>query len=407
MFAGAAQMVNGVGRTALFVSMTIVSASTLVGEVQLTVSPGHPSQLVRTWDACPTFSWASVSSAMGSELVVYRLRGEGVDERPTLRQAFPGLADSWTPPLDRCLERGGRYAWSVRSLGLDPPSSWSPPRLFEVAAGPSFTELEAALAVIRRHLDRREETSTSGGVGPEAAGEKARTTGCQETASPLEPAGATETLLSVDGGVGASAFSGDGSILTGLDPASFTSGVADIDITGSSSLVNCVGCVDSIHIGWGQVQSIDIADGEVTGADIDPSTVQKRVSGSCAPGGGVGAVGSDGSPTCTTLTQVSRGEEYLVSSLGGQGSKIKLAPFENRICLLTFVGVEDLDVDFGFCRIYQYEDPTTGGQFWVLEAKTSGAADALCGMRCMEISPNRVSGLQKPTQEESAHAESN
>jgi hypothetical protein len=369
-----------------------LSAAAMAVQVPLAVSPGDPSKLARTSSACPTFSWGGVAAATSYELVVYRLRDEGVEKEPRLRQTFSGSVDSWTPSLDRCLERGGRYGWSVRAISLEQASGWSPPRLFEVAYGPSLAELEAALAVIRRHLAPRPGSSPSGDAGTQVAeGDGLRAAG-QRAGSLPDPRVVAATRLSVDGGVVATSFTGDGSTLTDLDPASFTSGAAHIDITGSSTLLNCFGCVESTHIGTGQVASSDIGDGEVTGTDIDSSTVQARVSGSCGSDGAIRTVANDGSPTCTTLTGVLRGQEYLVSSLGGAGSKIVLVPRANRICFLSYVGMEDQNAiaEHGRCEIKEFTDPSNGDPFWLLEAYAQGNSDALCGMRCIEISPDRT-----------------
>ena len=50
-------------------------------------------------------------------MVVYRVVREGKETKPVLRQSFPGSVHCWTPAMDRCLERGGRYAWVVRAVG--------------------------------------------------------------------------------------------------------------------------------------------------------------------------------------------------------------------------------------------------------------------------------------------------
>ena len=67
---------------------------------------------------------------------MYRLGEEGEEAQPVLRQTFAGTASSWTPSLDRCLERGGRYAWAVQSVGQSKAGTWSSPRLFEIASPP-------------------------------------------------------------------------------------------------------------------------------------------------------------------------------------------------------------------------------------------------------------------------------
>jgi hypothetical protein len=93
--------------------------------------------------------------AEGYELVVYRVTGDSEDTTPVLRQSFSGSVFGWTPSLDRCLDRGGRYAWTVRAVGVKETSEWSTPSLFEVASGPSEAEFEAAMAVVQEYLQGR------------------------------------------------------------------------------------------------------------------------------------------------------------------------------------------------------------------------------------------------------------
>ena len=42
--------------------------------------------------------------------------GAESEEAPVVRKTFRGLVNGWTPSLDSCFERGGRYAWSVRAV---------------------------------------------------------------------------------------------------------------------------------------------------------------------------------------------------------------------------------------------------------------------------------------------------
>ena len=94
-----------------------------------------------------------VEGAQSYELVVYQVGENGEDTKPVLQQTFAGSVSGWTPALDRCLERGGQYAWSVRAEGSKAASDWSPPNLFEVAAGSSEAELEEAVAVVRQYFN--------------------------------------------------------------------------------------------------------------------------------------------------------------------------------------------------------------------------------------------------------------
>lgn len=125
------------------------------------VSPGAESRLVSVEIRCPTFSWGMVHGAAGYELVVYRLEDTAQGARPVLREKLLGSVSSWTPPAERCLERGAAYAWSVRSVGTadvgDGASGWSAARLFRVKAGPSIDEVAAAMAVLQRYVGGGEE----------------------------------------------------------------------------------------------------------------------------------------------------------------------------------------------------------------------------------------------------------
>ena len=142
-----------------------VATAVIAGSKPVAVSPGDASKLVLIGDTCPTFSWGQVDGARGYELVVYRLGEDGEEARPVLRETFAGSVSGWTPSLSRCLERGGQYAWSVRAVSRRQPSDWSSPSLFEVAAGPSEVEFDAAVAVVRQYLEER---GTAPGRGQDA-----------------------------------------------------------------------------------------------------------------------------------------------------------------------------------------------------------------------------------------------
>jgi hypothetical protein len=86
-----------------------------------------------------------------SEGSVESTDGEQVVSRIRLSRG----ARSWTPSLGSCLEHGGRYAWSVRALTERGEGEWSAPALFRVTAAPSLQEVEAAMAILRRHLAER------------------------------------------------------------------------------------------------------------------------------------------------------------------------------------------------------------------------------------------------------------
>ena len=147
-------------------SVLLIATTGSAGSKPVTVSPGSATGAL-IGDACPTFSWGSVEGAKRYELVVYRLGEEGEEPEPVLRETFAGSVSGWTPSLDRCLERGGQYAWSVRAVGQAEASEWSPPSLFQVTA-PTEAEFEEAVAVVRRYLDDGSDTVRQEARGPEA-----------------------------------------------------------------------------------------------------------------------------------------------------------------------------------------------------------------------------------------------
>lgn len=147
----------GSGRTlarACLLSGALAAVGTLAAALQAP-APGSPGTLqtaVHIERSCPTFSWAEVAGARGYEIVVYRV-DRGVEaEDPVLRTAVPAPSASWTPARGECLERGARYAWTVRALAGDGESAWPEPYIFEVSRRPSAAEIEGALDALRRAL---------------------------------------------------------------------------------------------------------------------------------------------------------------------------------------------------------------------------------------------------------------
>ncbi len=106
--------------------------------VPVAVSPGDASKLALVEGRCPTFSWGEVDGAKSYELVVYRVEQGSEEAEPVLSQRISGSALGWTPSLDRCLERGGQYAWSVRAVAEKGALEWSSPSLFCLLVPTSF-----------------------------------------------------------------------------------------------------------------------------------------------------------------------------------------------------------------------------------------------------------------------------
>ena len=195
--------------------ITLVSAAgAAASQTPVTVSPGTAAG-ARIGDPCPTFSWGAVEEALSYELVVYRLLEDGEEPEPVLRQPVPGSASSWTPSIDRCLERGGRYAWSVRAAGEKTPPGWSAPALFQVAAAPDLREFEHALEVVQEYLSAQQPTEVAR-TAPAAAGTRPvaapsgvaadqgrpRSASTSASAAARAPASRSAALL-LDGAIGA------------------------------------------------------------------------------------------------------------------------------------------------------------------------------------------------------------
>ncbi len=114
------------------------------------VSPGEANALA-TVPACPTFSWVGWPAATGYELWVLPAEpaGSTAGAEPALRQRLPAGATTWTPPLERCLAPGERYAWLLRAQTQRGPTSWSELLLFRVRDDLSTAEAQEALALLR------------------------------------------------------------------------------------------------------------------------------------------------------------------------------------------------------------------------------------------------------------------
>lgn len=138
-------------------------------------SPGPQpvSPLGEIADRCPTFSWSG-ADAGGYELVVYGVTAQDeVGSRPIVSTRLPRGSQSWTPPIGSCLEPGGSYAWSLRSVMEEGAGDWSEPALFEVRAAPSVQEVEAALATLRRFLEGAEADGRGEPAGSQTAAQLA------------------------------------------------------------------------------------------------------------------------------------------------------------------------------------------------------------------------------------------
>lgn len=145
------------------------SVSGFAAQPPIAISPGSADGAL-TESRCPTFSWTAFADAPGYELVVYRVNPENTAE-PLLHKILPAGAGSWTPSLGGCLDRGNRYAWSIRTVDPDTAIEWPEPPFYEVASGylgwsrmhafevaesTSDLDLDEALEIVSRYLEQSE-----------------------------------------------------------------------------------------------------------------------------------------------------------------------------------------------------------------------------------------------------------
>ncbi len=111
--------------------------------VPVAVSPGLADGVAVVPQSCPTFSWTSVSWALGYKVVVFEAAGLEVPTyemivtqvSPVLVKDIPGKALSWTPSAEQ-LANGGSYIWYVGAMMNATLGKWSEGRRFMVMEGP-------------------------------------------------------------------------------------------------------------------------------------------------------------------------------------------------------------------------------------------------------------------------------
>jgi len=146
----------------------LVVAPVLAGSPE-GVSPGAVDRVTEVEGRCPSFYWVGVPEATAYELVAYRLTDEQLTSTAEqldlsasdeiLYSRVPGGATAWQPELADGLDPGGNYVWFVRAVLREEAGEvveagdWSAARFFSVPATPSSMEVEAALDVLRRHLE--------------------------------------------------------------------------------------------------------------------------------------------------------------------------------------------------------------------------------------------------------------
>ncbi len=137
------------------------------------VSPGAPDTFA-TALACPSFFWTLAAPARGYDLADYRADdlAAQVAAAPVLGATLPAGASAWSPPQDRCLPRGGRYAWTVRAAGDEGWGPWAEPLLFAVPELSAATDIRQALDLLAAALGQdREQVATILGADLARGGE--------------------------------------------------------------------------------------------------------------------------------------------------------------------------------------------------------------------------------------------
>lgn len=232
----------------------VASGSAFATEtVPVAVSPAGDSGFAVVEARCPTFSWTSVPNREGYELAVYRVIGgdpaDGnltVDEPAALTVRLPGAANSWTPTVERCLQSGERYAWSIRPLGNGKEAEWSRPSLFEIASRTASADLATAVAELRQEI-----VGASSVPSPRSEIALPANPASSSAASAGTPATIGGTTFDVDGNgnVVANSFTGSGAALTGVvaatanalaaNPGDCAAGNSPLGVTASGAAEGC------------------------------------------------------------------------------------------------------------------------------------------------------------------------
>lgn len=154
------------------------------------VSPGSVEDVEPLAERCPTFTWEAAVGADWLELVVYELAEDaarGMPPRARIAQRLPARATAWTPSLGRCLEPGGRYAWTIRAVSSEAAGEWPVPSLFRVERGPSREEIAAAVEVVRRYIELEAEGVEPGGAAGTGEPSRAASLSLASTADEGDP----------------------------------------------------------------------------------------------------------------------------------------------------------------------------------------------------------------------------
>lgn len=247
---------RSVPRTALLIALFSPLAATAA--TSTLVSPVSDAGLAVVEARCPTFSWTSVSTRDGYELVVYHVSGPEdhvvVDPNSVLSKRLPGASNSWTPTMEACLASGERYAWSIRPLVGDGAGEWSKPALFAVAAAAAPVTLQQVIEALGR------DPSNTGTTADRPAAAVPEGSEHRPAASAATTGGVSFEVDSA-GNVSAASFSGSGAGLSNVaavtattattantantaaaltsNPANCAAGQAPLGITSNGSAEGC------------------------------------------------------------------------------------------------------------------------------------------------------------------------
>lgn len=176
------------------------------------------------------------------------------------------------------------------------------------------------------------------------------------------------------------ALEAESAIVAGPDSvnsASIQNGsIVDLDIAGNTitgaSILN--GTIQAIDIASGAITSAKIAANAVTAQEVDPTTVQLRVSGTCAAGSAIQTIGQTGSVTCQTV--------------GAGGSSWSLAGNSGTSATTQFLGTSD-----NVALVFRTNNVRNGQLLPSTGAATSSGPSVVWGDAGNNVSP----GLQAAT----------
>jgi hypothetical protein len=169
-----------------------------------------------------------------------------VDEPAVLSVRLPGAANSGPLTVERCLQSGERYAWSIRALGNGKGPKWSRPEPVRSRGERAPADLADAVAELRREM-------ASAGTNPSVRGGGSTPSATEARAAAPNAASASPSVTTFDvdgsGNVVANSFTGSGAALTGVvaatasalaaNPGDCTAGNSPLGIAASGAAEGC------------------------------------------------------------------------------------------------------------------------------------------------------------------------